>query len=160
MIKDADRGLKDRSGALPMSGRAPDLRNEARRRTKVPTSTASAGSTVRRACVLVANVSHDRRRPRPVPGRPPRRRGARGRRGRGRGGRSAWARTFARAAFGHAEKSPHVQMSKAHRIDVRLGRKVPYELDGGVRPKTDRLKITIEPGAMSIAVPQVALASV
>ena len=71
-----------------------------------------------------------------------------------------WARMFTRAAFGHAEKSPHVQMSKAHRIDVRLRRKLPYELDGGVRPKTDRLKITIEPGAMSIAVPQVALAPV
>lgn len=157
MIKDADRGLKDRFG------RAAYVWTGARHVRSDPTRTKISINGQKwfdgdASCVLVANVSDIA------------------------GGITAfdhatpddgqldvavvtaegawqWARTFARAAFGHAEKSPHVQMSKAHRIDVRLGRKVPYELDGGVRPKTDRLKITIEPGAMSIAVPQAELAS-
>jgi hypothetical protein len=42
----------------------------------------------------------------------------------------------------------------ARRIDVRLERKLPYELDGGTRKATKRLRIEIEPGAISIAVPE------
>jgi diacylglycerol kinase (ATP) len=156
MIKDADRGLKDRFGraAYVWTG-ARHVRNGLTpTRIKINGEKWFDGEA---SCVLVANVSDVS------------------------GGITAfdhaepddgqldvavvtadgvwqWARTFTRAAFGQTDKSPLVQMSKAHTIDVRLGKKLPYELDGGARPKTDRLKIKIEPAAIAIAVPQVTLA--
>ena len=42
----------------------------------------------------------------------------------------------------------------ARKIDVRLERKLPYELDGGAHKAKKRLKIEIEPGAISVAVPE------
>jgi hypothetical protein len=37
---------------------------------------------------------------------------------------------------------------------VRLDRPVPYELDGGDRKPTTRLKARIKPGAITICVPE------
>ncbi|MBA2296373.1 MAG: YegS/Rv2252/BmrU family lipid kinase [Actinobacteria bacterium] len=64
-----------------------------------------------------------------------------------------WARTLARTAVGTSEKSPFVQATRAKKIEVKLDRKVLYELDGGDRTKTKRLEIEIEPGALEVCVP-------
>ena len=36
---------------------------------------------------------------------------------------------------------------------IRLDKAVPYEIDGGVRKKTKRLKCKVEPGAITVRVP-------
>jgi diacylglycerol kinase (ATP) len=65
-----------------------------------------------------------------------------------------WTRTMGRAALGDASASPFVQTTTAKTIEVRLDRKVPYEMDGGDRPKAKRLDIEVEPGALSVAAPE------
>jgi diacylglycerol kinase family enzyme len=65
-----------------------------------------------------------------------------------------WARALTRAAVGHAEKSPLVQITQAKTISVRTKRKLPYEMDGGPRPKTDELTVKVVPGAITIRVPE------
>lgn len=66
-----------------------------------------------------------------------------------------WARTLGRTAFGDASASPFVQTTTARTIDVRLDHKVPYEMDGGDRPKSKRLDIEVVPAAISVCVPEV-----
>ena len=46
-----------------------------------------------------------------------------------------WARTIARTAVGTTARSPFVQMTRARTIEVKLSKKVLYELDGGDREK-------------------------
>ena len=69
-------------------------------------------------------------------------------------GLGQWARTVARTAIGTTGKSPFVQVTKAKKVRVELDRKVPYELDGGVRRPTKVLKVKIEPGAITVRVPE------
>lgn len=64
-----------------------------------------------------------------------------------------WARTLARTVVGTSEKSPFVQATRAKKIEVKLDRKVLYELDGGDRTKAKKLVIEIEPGALEVCVP-------
>ena len=68
-----------------------------------------------------------------------------------------WARTIARTAVGSASQSPFVQVTKAKRIDAEFGRKVLYELDGGDREEVKRLKVKVEPDAITVRVPAGAL---
>jgi len=63
-----------------------------------------------------------------------------------------WARTLGRTALGNAAASPFVQTTTGSAVDVRLDRKMPYELDGGERPKTKRLDITLEREAICVCV--------
>ena len=69
-------------------------------------------------------------------------------------GLGQWARTVARTAVGSTAKSPFVQVTKAKKIRVELDRKVAYELDGGDREPTKVLKVKIEPGAITVRVPE------
>jgi YegS/Rv2252/BmrU family lipid kinase len=152
MIRDADRGLKDRVGRLAYfwTG-AHNLR----------AATADARVDLdgrhwfegRVSCVLVGNV------------------------GRLTGGLEAfpearpddgllevgvvtasgfmqWARALTRLAAGRAAESPFVTVGRATRVDVRLGRKLPYELDGGARGAERRLKIRTRPAAITVCVPE------
>lgn len=64
-----------------------------------------------------------------------------------------WARTLARATFGHAEKSKLVQVTTATKIRVTSKKSLPYEMDGGARPKTKDLKVRVVPAAVTIRVP-------
>jgi diacylglycerol kinase (ATP) len=66
-----------------------------------------------------------------------------------------WTRTLGRTALGRAEKSPFVRTTNAKKIDVAMSKATPYELDGGDRKQTKRLKIRVEPGAIAICVPEV-----
>jgi len=69
-------------------------------------------------------------------------------------GLGQWARTVARTAIGTTAKSPFVQVTKAKKIRIELDRKVAYELDGGAREPTKLLKVKIEPGAITVRVPE------
>jgi YegS/Rv2252/BmrU family lipid kinase len=64
-----------------------------------------------------------------------------------------WARTAARAAVGKMSDSPFVQQTTAQTIEVKLDRKVPYELDGGERDPVKRFEIEVEPAAIEVRVP-------
>jgi diacylglycerol kinase (ATP) len=46
-----------------------------------------------------------------------------------------------------------VQTTTGRSIDVRLNHRLPYELDGGDRKATKKLKIKVKPEAVTIAVP-------
>lgn len=65
-----------------------------------------------------------------------------------------WARVLTRLARGQAERSKLVQTGRARKVDVKLRRPLPYELDGGARPAKKRLRVTIEPGAITVCVPE------
>jgi len=64
-----------------------------------------------------------------------------------------WLRVFTRAAIGLVARSPYVRTTTGKKISIRLGRKSPYELDGGARQPTKRIKVRVEPGALRVCVP-------
>jgi YegS/Rv2252/BmrU family lipid kinase len=151
MIRDADRGLKDRFGraAYVWTG-ARNVRHRLTR-TKIVID-GNLWFDDDASCVLVGNVSDisggitafDDASPTD-----------------GRldvavmtaSGAIQWARVLTRAAVGTTEKSPLVQMTTAKRIDVKMKKAMPYELDGGARKKTKHLKIKVVPSAVTIRVP-------
>ena len=67
-----------------------------------------------------------------------------------------WSRVLLRTARSSPADSPLVRVVPARSVRVRFDRPVPYELDGGDRPPTDRLKIDVDPLAVSVCVPAVA----
>ncbi|WP_326552758.1 diacylglycerol/lipid kinase family protein [Micromonospora sp. NBC_01813] len=151
LIRDADRGLKDRAGKLAyvwtglrhVRGAAPTVR------IKVDGTTWFDEPA---SCVLVGNV------------------------GKITGGIHAfddaepddgwlevgvataqgavqWARTLGRMAVGRSEKSPFVRVTRARRIDIRLTEPMTYELDGGARAPSKRMKVRVVPAAITVCVP-------
>ena len=64
-----------------------------------------------------------------------------------------WLRTLARTAGGKPDASPFVRTTKARSVTVKFDRKILYELDGGARKKTGKLRIEIAPKALTVAVP-------
>jgi YegS/Rv2252/BmrU family lipid kinase len=72
---------------------------------------------------------------------------------------SQWLRVFSRLALGRVDRSPFVKTTRGKKIVVRLDRKTPFELDGGARPSTRRLKIRVEPGAITVRVPAAVVAT-
>lgn len=64
-----------------------------------------------------------------------------------------WARMAGRAVTGKLDRSPFLTTVSARRVDVRLQRSTAYELDGGARGRTKRLKVRIKPQALTICVP-------
>jgi diacylglycerol kinase (ATP) len=67
-----------------------------------------------------------------------------------------WTRTIARTAIGTSSKSPFVHTTQARSVEVKLDRKVLYELDGGDREKVKTLDVEVEPAAITVCVPMVA----
>jgi len=65
-----------------------------------------------------------------------------------------WARTLARTAAGHPERSPLVQATSATKIKVKLDRKVLYEIDGGDREKVKSFTVKVQPAAITICLPK------
>lgn len=65
----------------------------------------------------------------------------------------AWARVMGRVVTGRSDRSPLVRVGQGRSIDVRLASRRPYQLDGGDRPATKRLRVGIEPGALTVCVP-------
>ena len=64
-----------------------------------------------------------------------------------------WLRVLSRAARKHADRSPFVSVTKGRSIDVRFDAPCLYEMDGGVRTKTKRLRFTVKPLAVNVRVP-------
>ena len=52
----------------------------------------------------------------------------------------------------HTEKSPLVRMTQTTNIKIETSKSLPYELDGGARPKTDTSRVEIVPHAVTIRV--------
>ena len=156
MIRDADRGLKDRFGRLAylFTGLKALKNTTAEARIKVDGNDWFEGPT---SCVLLGNVgtvtgglhAFDEAKPDDgwldigvVTA----------------SSATQWARTFGRVAAGSAEGSPFVRTTRARKVDVRFDRKLPYELDGGDRDDADRLRVEVDPGAIQICVPHPAAA--
>jgi diacylglycerol kinase (ATP) len=151
LIKEADRGLKDRFGraAYLYAG----SRNLSARRVKaVIEADGKRFFKGRMSCVLVGNV------------------------GKLLGGVEAfsgaepddgllelgvvtaknpveWARALGRVALGNAEKSPFVEVTRGRKFRVRFNRRLACELDGGTRPAVDKMRIKVHPSSIKICVP-------
>lgn len=65
-----------------------------------------------------------------------------------------WLRLLARSAAGRAERSPLVEVATFTKLKVRFDRKLPWEVDGGDRGKTDRFKVRCLPAAVRICRPE------
>jgi diacylglycerol kinase (ATP) len=65
-----------------------------------------------------------------------------------------WVRTLARTALGHPDRSPLVRATSAKKIEVKLDRKVLYEVDGGDRMKVKTFKVKVEAKAVTVCVPR------
>ena len=67
--------------------------------------------------------------------------------------RTDWLRVGLRAVLGRIESSPLVQITPATKVTIRLDRKMPWEVDGGARQPTKKLKVSVLPGRVPILVP-------
>ncbi len=65
-----------------------------------------------------------------------------------------WGRALGRTMLGDPDGSPFVRTASGRSFQIRLDHKIPYEVDGGDRPPTKRLRISIEAASVSICVPQ------
>lgn len=68
-----------------------------------------------------------------------------------------WLRALGRTAIGSPERSPFVELTSGARIVIKLDRAVPYELDGGARSATEKLRFRVEPDAAIVCVPEEAM---
>jgi YegS/Rv2252/BmrU family lipid kinase len=151
MIKDADGGLKDRVGraAYVWTGAKAAGTSPQRARIRVDGDTWFKGDA---SCVLVGNVGevgsgvHAFEDARPddglldvgvVTAN----------------GRLQWGRVIAAMLAGRASHSKFVRATRGRAIDVRLDHKAPYELDGGARKSAKRLRVHVEPLAITVCVP-------
>jgi YegS/Rv2252/BmrU family lipid kinase len=66
-----------------------------------------------------------------------------------------WTRTLVRTAAGEPSSSPFVQTARGRAFDVRFAEPLPFELDGGDRKKTRRLKVKVHHQALTVCVPAV-----
>jgi YegS/Rv2252/BmrU family lipid kinase len=64
-----------------------------------------------------------------------------------------WLRVMSQVALHRAERSPFVRTVQARTVDVTFAEPVVYELDGGVRASTDRLRFEVRPAAVAVRVP-------
>jgi diacylglycerol kinase (ATP) len=151
MIKEADRGMKDRIGrAAYLYTGAKNL--SARRAKATVTVDGRRFFKGRISCVLVGNVGK-------VLGGVEAFSGARPDDGLLELGVVTarnpveWARTLGRVALGKSEKSPFVEVTRGKKFRVRFDRPFPYELDGGARPAVRKMRIKVHPASIKICVP-------
>jgi diacylglycerol kinase (ATP) len=152
MIRDADAGLKDQLGrfAYVVTGVRGIGRDRVRTRIKVDGRTWFKGGA---SCVLVGNMGDVIGGISAFPDARP----DDGRLNVGvvtADGLLDWVRTFGKTAVGRTESSPFVETTTGVSIDVRMEKKTPYELDGGDRPKTKRLRYRVKPAAITVCVPE------
>ena len=66
-----------------------------------------------------------------------------------------WLRVLGRVVGrGDVDRSRLVQSTQAKKIDVEFSEKLRYEVDGGARTKTRRLKIRIKPKSLIVCTPR------
>jgi diacylglycerol kinase (ATP) len=152
MIRDADAGLKDKVGrfAYVWTGAKNVRRSSVKMRIEVDGAAWFKGKA---SCLLVGNLGD-------VIGGISAFSDARPDDGRlnigvvTASGALEWVRTLTRSAIGDVEGSPFVETTTGVKFDVRLDKALPYEMDGGVRKKTKRLKCKVVPGAITVCVPE------
>ncbi|MGD9704053.1 MAG: diacylglycerol kinase family protein [Acidimicrobiia bacterium] len=64
-----------------------------------------------------------------------------------------WLRVGLRAVTGHIDASPMVEITQGRRVKIRLDRTMPWELDGGDRPRAKKFDVSVLPGRVPICVP-------
>ena len=64
-----------------------------------------------------------------------------------------WVRLLARLVTGRFEASPFTHATTGRVVDTRFADEARYDIDGGVRPATTRLRVEVDPGAVTICVP-------
>lgn len=64
-----------------------------------------------------------------------------------------WARLLAQVSTGSTDQSPLVRTCRGKRISIKLATPMAYEIDGGARPKTKRIKAHVVPSAVAVCVP-------
>ena len=151
MIRDADRGLKDRFGraAYVWTGARNLQRSRAQVRVDVDGKRWYEGAA---GCVLVGNLgtiiggigAFDDARPDD------------GMLDVGVVKATSvldWGRVLTRMALDRTDRSPLAEITQGREIDIRLDHKLPYELDGGDRKPAKRLRVAIEPKALVVCVP-------
>ncbi|MGZ8565652.1 MAG: diacylglycerol/lipid kinase family protein [Actinomycetota bacterium] len=152
MIKDADAGLKDKVGriAYVWTGAKNVALDSVKTRIEVDGAPWFEGKA---SCVLVGNVSDVLGGlsvfPQALPDD--------GRLDIGvvtADGAWEWARTLGRTVVGDVTSSPFVQSTTGASFDIRLKEPLPYELDGGDRKQTKKLKVAVKPGAITVSVPE------
>jgi diacylglycerol kinase (ATP) len=57
-----------------------------------------------------------------------------------------------RTVVGDPGKSPFVRIASGRSFEVRLEKKLPYEMDGGERKSTKRLRVSVDPRAITVCV--------
>ena len=154
LIKEADRGMKDRLGraAYLYAG----SRNLSARRVKaIIEADGKHFFKGRISCVLVGNVGK-------VAGGVEAFSGARPDDGLLELGVVTaknpveWARALGRVALGNAERSPFVEVTRGRKFKVRFDRRIACELDGGSRPAVEKMRIKVHPSSIKICVPAIA----
>jgi diacylglycerol kinase (ATP) len=151
MIKQADGELKDRLGrtAYLYTGAKSIAVSRVRAKVKVDGERFQAGKV---SCVLVGNIGKILGGVEVFPG-------ARSDDGQLELGVVTasnplqWARVFARIAAGSAARSPFVRLTGGKRFNVKFDRPVRYQLDGGARKATRKLRIKVHPSSVTICVP-------
>jgi YegS/Rv2252/BmrU family lipid kinase len=152
MIRDADKGLKNRLGRLSYAWTgARHVRDRAvPMRVEVDGAEWFAGAA---SCVLLGNVgmitggiqAFDDARP-----------------DSGRievgvataEGAWEWARTLGKMAAGRSDSSPFVKITSARKVKIRTAEPLVYELDGGARKAVRKIKAKAVPGALTVCVPK------
>jgi diacylglycerol kinase (ATP) len=152
MIRDADGSLKDRLGRVAYVWTGARHLSEARFRAAIKVDD-QPWFTGKASCVLVANVGKVFGGIKVFGGAKP----DDGRLELGvitAKGPVQWTRALARTALGKAATSPFVVTTGAHKIRIKLDRAVRYELDGGDRGDVRRIRIDVEPAAVTVCVPE------
>lgn len=151
MIRDADRGLKDRVGRAAYVWTGAKNLNASRVKVVVRVD-GKRFFKGRVSCVLVANVGK-------VIGGIQAFEGAQPNDGRLEIGvvtaRNSvqWTRTLARMATGKAEKSPYVHVTSGKVFKLAFDHRIRYELDGGDRPSVKKIRVEVCPGSITVCVP-------
>jgi diacylglycerol kinase (ATP) len=151
LIRDADRGLKDRLGRLAYfwTGLRHVSREAVRTRIKVDGTPWFDGAA---SCVLLGNVGQ-------ITGGVPAFDDAQPDDGwlevgvTTAEGPMQWARTLSRITVSRSDRSPFVRTTRARNVDVRLAAPRTYELDGGARGTADRLRVRVVRHAVTVCVP-------
>lgn len=67
--------------------------------------------------------------------------------------RGQWIRTLGRVVAGKAERSPFVTTMRGTKLTATFDHPTPYELDGGARGTTRKLKVKVWPASVVVCVP-------
>ena len=64
-----------------------------------------------------------------------------------------WASLIISAARGRQEASPHARFAQGRRIVVKMSRQQRFELDGGTKGTSDRLRFQVRPRSLVVCSP-------